>query len=257
MWQHGTLTGYSYHKCRCPKCSAVARENRKKYQSLPKRFSAVLVEGIAISKTCSRCRIEKPIIEFGINRSRKDGFNGVCKECVNLRPARMKLKNRPKKKMGRPRLPDEHGTLYMYRRGCQCDKCQEAHLIYYREYIVSDNTRIARSLGHRVRIALKNSQRVGSAVRDLGCTISEFRVYLESQFTEGMTWNNYGFGMDKWNIDHIKPIGTFDLRDREQLLIAVHYTNLRPLWQKDNIRRPKDGSDMFPNRNDCGTIAMA
>lgn len=91
----------------------------------------------------------------------------------------------------------------------------------------------------RVRLytALKQNTKTGSAVRDLGCSIEQLKSHLESQFIAGMSWNNHGNGKDKWNIDHITPLKSVDLTDREQLLKVCHYTNLRPLWYIENITR--------------------
>jgi hypothetical protein len=93
--------------------------------------------------------------------------------------------------------------------------------------------RICKRLRNRLNRALKNNKKTGSAVKDLGCTINEFKTYLESKFQSGMTWNNWG--SKGWHIDHIKPLASFDLTDRQQLLMACHYTNLQPLWAKDNL----------------------
>jgi hypothetical protein len=94
------------------------------------------------------------------------------------------------------------------------------------------SAKLAKALRTRLRSALKQNQRRGSAVRDLGCTIPELRRHLESQFLPGMSWENWS--RRGWHIDHIRPLVSFDLTDPEQLKQAVHFSNLRPLWQHDN-----------------------
>ncbi len=93
--------------------------------------------------------------------------------------------------------------------------------------------KLGKNLRGRLGSAVKNNQKTGSAVKDLGCTIDELKTYLESQFQSGMTWDNWT--SDGWHIDHIKPLSSFDLTDRQQFLEACHYTNLQPLWAKDNL----------------------
>lgn len=90
-------------------------------------------------------------------------------------------------------------------------------------------------LRERLNQALRTNQKKGSAIRDLGCTIAELKVYLEKQFTKGMSWANHG----EWHIDHIIPLGALDLQKREELLRGVHYTNLQPLWALENIVKRK------------------
>lgn len=90
-------------------------------------------------------------------------------------------------------------------------------------------------LRSRLNCALRGNYKNGSAVRDLGCTIDELKSYLESKFQSGMTWDNWT--SEGWHIDHIKPLSSFDLTDRKQLLEACHYTNLQPLWAKDNLSK--------------------
>jgi len=93
----------------------------------------------------------------------------------------------------------------------------------------------------RVRSAIKNGQKVGSAVDDLGCTVDEFKIYMTAKFYphpvtgEEMTWDNWG--LHGWHIDHIQPIASFDLTDRAQFLVAYHYTNQQPLWAIDNLKK--------------------
>jgi hypothetical protein len=103
-------------------------------------------------------------------------------------------------------------------------------------------------LRSRIRTALKNGFKSGSAVRDLGCSIEEFKLHLESQFADGMTWDNQG----QWHIDHIIPLCKFNLSNREEFLQACHYTNMRPLWAKDNLTRPKS-TFLAPSSSDTGS----
>ena len=69
----------------------------------------------------------------------------------------------------------------------------------------------------------------------LGCNDETFKEYIQSKFTEGMSWENRGFRT--WHIDHIIPINSFDLTDPEQQRKCFHYTNLQPLWWLDNLRK--------------------
>ena len=95
--------------------------------------------------------------------------------------------------------------------------------------------KLKRRLRSRLHHALNGNYKNGSAVKDLGCTVDELKLYLESKFQPGMTWDNWGqYG---WHVDHIRPLASFDLTDRRQLLEACHYTNLQPLWATDNLSK--------------------
>ena len=97
------------------------------------------------------------------------------------------------------------------------------------------NYKLSKGLRTRLWSAIKDNQKTGSAVKDLGCSIDELKSYLEFKFLPDMSWDNYGqYG---WHIDHIKPLSSFNLTDRKQLLEACHYTNLQPLWAKDNLSK--------------------
>lgn len=66
----------------------------------------------------------------------------------------------------------------------------------------------------------------------VGCPIDYLRLRLECQFRPGMTWQNFGRG--GWEIDHIIPLSMFNLADIDQAKAACHYSNLQPLWARDN-----------------------
>jgi len=90
-------------------------------------------------------------------------------------------------------------------------------------------------LRHRIYLALKvkGISKSKRTMKLLGCTVEELWKHLESKFQPGMTKENYG----KWHVDHIRPCASFDLTDPKQQSICFHYTNLQPLWAKDNIRK--------------------
>lgn len=90
-------------------------------------------------------------------------------------------------------------------------------------------TRILQALKHQ---GLKKNKRT---IELVGCPIEELKKHLEKNFQKGMTWENRGYW--GWHIDHIKPVSLFDLRDIEQQKKAFHYTNLQPLWMKDNFSK--------------------
>lgn len=82
-------------------------------------------------------------------------------------------------------------------------------------------------------MAIHGNQKVGSAIKDLGCSVEFFKKYLESLFLEGMSWDNYG----EWHIDHKIPLSSFNLLDHKELSKACYYTNLQPLWAIDNLMK--------------------
>lgn len=62
----------------------------------------------------------------------------------------------------------------------------------------------------------------------LGCSVEFLKQHLEKQFKNGMSWENHG----KWHIDHIIPLAS--AKTQEKIEYLCHYTNLQPLWAKDN-----------------------
>lgn len=95
--------------------------------------------------------------------------------------------------------------------------------------------RMKKLLRLRLYGALKGQAKNGSAVRNLGCSLEDFKRHIESLWKEGMTWDNWTH--KGWHIDHIVPLSSFDLTKEEQILKAVHYTNLQPLWWHENMSK--------------------
>ena len=134
------------------------------------------------------------------------------------------------KKSNKERIK-EQGKVYRKLNKTKITKDKQAYSKI--KYKTDIQYRLKSSLRSRLRMAIKKDLKSGSAVRDLGCSISEFKLYIESKFQPGMSWDNWGqYG---WHIDHIKPIASFNLTDRQQFLEVCHYTNLQPLWWQDNL----------------------
>jgi hypothetical protein len=74
----------------------------------------------------------------------------------------------------------------------------------------------------------------------LGCSKAEFIKYIEDQFDDKMSWDNYG---SYWHIDHIMPCFTFNFLQEDQVRECWHHTNLRPLSAKENLARSQRMQD--------------
>jgi hypothetical protein len=81
--------------------------------------------------------------------------------------------------------------------------------------------------------ALKGIRKSAKTETLLGCSYQEFKDHIEKQFCDGMGWHNMG----AWHIDHIRPLASFNLADEAQQRLAFHYSNQRPLWAKENMKK--------------------
>jgi hypothetical protein len=90
--------------------------------------------------------------------------------------------------------------------------------------------RIKTNMRARIQMAVKYGYKSEATMKLVGCSIEFLKKHLESKFKPGMSWNNYG----KWHIDHIKPCASFDLNKPKEQHKCFHYTNLQPLWAKEN-----------------------
>ncbi len=94
---------------------------------------------------------------------------------------------------------------------------------------------ILRTLRRRLSDTIRKvgANKKASTMEILGCSAEDFKNYLENKFREGMIWENYG----TWHIDHFYPCDSFDLTKDEEQKRCFHYTNLQPLWAKENIKK--------------------
>jgi hypothetical protein len=171
---------------------------------------------ISATKDCPGCDRELPRSDF---YSRSSGeLIPRCKQCTNSRRS--------------PRR-----TLYKIRSRAKRLKSDLNFRIYF-------------NLSASVRIAVKKvGARKSARAEDLlGCSIQDFRRHIEALWLPGMTWSNWGRNDDEWQLDHIRPIASFDLTDPAQQVVCFHFSNYQPLWAPDNRR--KGSTYLQPKEND-------
>jgi hypothetical protein len=192
-------------------------------------------------KKCPACNKEKERRFFGVRPC--GNTKSYCKKCAREKQRKYTKNNQNKiqeykennkeviaerKKRWRDNNPDYNKQYYEANK----DRIRKKKAEYDKQKRETDPMyKLRKNLRTRLYHALKGQARNGSAVRDMGCTVEELRKHLESEWQEGMSWDNYG----EWHIDHVVPLSRFNLSDRTELLRACHYTNLQPLWAKENI----------------------
>lgn len=116
------------------------------------------------------------------------------------------------------------------------DKISKRYAKYKKNRKISDPlfkfTDILRSRTYKA-FKIKNWKKTSKTSEMLGCNPETAFSHIESQFIEGMSWENHG--LYGWHIDHIVPLSS--AKNEEELMKLCHYTNLQPLWAKDNLRK--------------------
>ena len=93
--------------------------------------------------------------------------------------------------------------------------------------------RLTDNIRSLIRGSFKNNgfKKDSKTIQILGCTIAEFKSHIESQFKDGMSWENRHL----WHIDHIMPVSMAKTHD--EVVRLNHYKNLRPLWAHENLSK--------------------
>lgn len=193
-------------------------------------------------KTCSRCKQEKDESDFSPDTRKEGKLLAACRDCIRLRQKAYNDANRDSHKEWCKSYYQNNKQACKDRAKKWEEKNKDSVVSRKREY---QKKKYNTSIHYRLRVILRarlncilgGKQKAGSAVRDLGCSTEELKKHIESQWEDGMSWDNYGRGKDKWSIDHIIPISLFNLEDEEQLKKACHYTNLKPMWFSDNASK--------------------
>jgi hypothetical protein len=184
-------------------------------------------------KRCTKCSEIKEFKDFVPQKAGFMGFKAQCKSC-DLKYDK-KYQSQTNLRSERDKTPKS----IQYRKD-YISKNKDWWRKYEREYRYSRRQedmffKIKGNLSSRLSDLIQNRGLGERTVELLGCDKDTFLNHLESQFTEGMTWENYG--LKGWHVDHIIPISSYDLTNEDEVKKACHYSNLQPLWWQDNLEK--------------------
>ena len=193
------------HRNECKEC----RNQHQIGYKVQKPKAQRLQENKAPEKCCTKCGIVKPLDQYQQRTDTKSNtYRNDCIECRNRYVGEFKRTSEKSKQKQNDRARERR----------QDDPC----------FLM--NGRIRSRLGKALKE--QNTKKNTKLCELLGCTIPEFKTYIENQFKPGMSWDKRNFVLD-----HIIPCSYFDLTDIEHQKACFHYTNMQPLTFIDNARK--------------------
>lgn len=214
----------------------IRKQEKIRNEKNPRTRTKLNPEKIVIpeSKTCKDCGENKLAENFHKNHARTDGLQNCCKNCQKKYNQENKNQYNQSRRKNYQTNPEVKKKAYKARN----EKIKNNPSFKIR-------VRLSDRIGAAIRNCNPNSQKIHQTITLTGCSIDFLRKYLESLWTEGMSWDNYG--LDGWHIDHIIPCCAFDLTTEENQRKCFHYTNLQPLWWYDNLA--KSSKDKLIKKN--------
>jgi hypothetical protein len=250
-----SLTLFEKGRNACRKCRlAQVKLTREK-----KKVTDVKVE----TKNCDVCLKVKRADEFHKNNQSKDGLDKTCKECTprygnkRWKPSETKVgKTLPCSECNLEKdislfRPNKKSVSGYYHTCSDCWKVpeptREQIRIYeqrykakYPEKIKEKYRRKASKLQNKIKDRMRaritsalsciSYRKAHHTIDYLGCSIDYLKKWLEYQFNDDISWDNYS----EWHIDHVTPCCAFDLSNHDDQMKAFHWTNLRPCLASEN-----------------------
>lgn len=189
-------------------------------------------------KRCSGCKETKSVLEFNKCTTTITGYQSYCRVCTNINRRKNYIKKPARtieeiEACKQARKERKRIARKSYKKTIKTEESKIKSRLWAKKWIQDPKNRISTTCRQRIRNGLKGICKSKASMELLGCDFEFLKDYLESKFLPGMTWENYG--LYGWHIDHITPVASFDLLDPEQQKKCFHYSNLQPLWAKDNL----------------------
>jgi hypothetical protein len=149
----------------------------------------------------------------------KDGFRSECKQCYKI----ISIKNYKYEKVpAEKRYVAKYDAKEYYKKNK--DKILEQGKINKRRYRENPTHKVQDNISRSIRKKIKNFHP----------DVSRIKEHLENQFTNELTWDNYG---TVWHVEHIVPQSLYDFSNKEDINRCWNERNLRPLKAIDNLRK--------------------
>ena len=180
-------------------------------------------------KKCRSCSRELPYSSFSHYKNVKSLAIVSCDECKATKKERDRARHRAWAKNNKEHLKEYYKDWSKKNE----DEVREYKRNWQKESRANPLKRLKYNYRSRVYKACKSLiiDKTSHTSELLGCDWDFFKSHIESQFKEGMTWDNYG----KWHIDHIVPLSSAKCETKLKMLF--HYTNTQPLWADENLKK--------------------
>lgn len=177
------------------------------------------------TKICSKCKEEKPLSSFHKCSIHSDGLQNTCIDCnkVYYKENKETMMETCKRNYKKNPIPQRKRTVAFISKSIK-----ENELFKTKHYLYS-LIRNYYKYAYRAKFIGKTKCKAKDI---LGMDKQEFRLYIESQFTDGMRFENYN---KYWELDHITPLS--EATTIEELIKLFHYSNYRPLLKELNRNR--------------------
>lgn len=200
--------------------------------------------------TCKKCSSE---YQKKLHEKNPEKHNSSARRTYQKNKEKYTKRNRErwkeynKKRKKTPRNPEKtkenHKKYYQKNRDKVLKQCkkyrQENRKKRYKQELEKKSSnflyQLTCAMRSRTSIILKRKKikKNNKTINIIGCSMKFLKEYLERQFKEAMTWENYG--NKGWHIDHIIPLAS--ATTEEEVYKLCHYTNLQPLWAHENLSK--------------------
>jgi len=195
-------------------------------------------------KICSKCEIEKPLNEFYKNKNTPDGYKYHCKLCMKDKIRQQNAKyyqdnievrteyHKQYREDNRDWMREKDRNRYVENKTAKL----QYNLKRYHERKHNPLYRLSKNVRSLIRLKIVEGgyTKKSKAHEILGCSFDEFKLHIESQWADWMSWDNYGNPKDgivelnkTWDIDHIIPSSS--ALTEEEVLNLNKFNNLQPL----------------------------